>query len=149
MLAAFLVCDTALAANLKWTVVLRPGDFIAGQALQELHTRHRWAWRFDNGRFELAVRKSSIPIPSPKCRMDYLVLAMPLYYPENPAQAPLAERQAVYDALLRVAKTGQGGLAVHFDALWYVEQGSSGPQLTTCNIYFTLPLSKDAATILP
>jgi hypothetical protein len=81
--------------------------------------------------------------------MDYLILVMPVYYPENPAQAPIAERRAVYDALLNIKKAGRGSLTVHFNPLWYAQQGPSGPELTTCNIYFTLPLSKDAAKILP
>jgi hypothetical protein len=141
--------EKTFAADWKWTVVLRNDDIIAGQALQKLNTRRHWAWRFDNGTFEIAVLRSSIPIPSPKCRMDYLILAMPVYYPENPAQAPIAERRAVYDALLNINKAGRGSLTVHFDALWYAEQGPSGAELTTCNIYFTLPLSKDAAKISP
>jgi len=81
--------------------------------------------------------------------MDYLILTMPHFYIENPAQAPIAERRAVYDALLNIKEANRGSLTVHFDALWYARQGPSGPELTTCNIYFTLPLSKEAAKISP
>ena len=72
-----------------------------------------------------------------------------MYYPENPAQATTADRQAVYDALVSIKKTGTGSLKVRFDALWYSRQGPTGPELTTCNIYFALPLEKDAARVLP
>ncbi len=72
-----------------------------------------------------------------------------MYYPENPAQATTADRQAVYDALVKIQRTGAGALKIRFDALWYSRQGPSGPDLTTCNIYFTLPLAKDAAGVLP
>jgi hypothetical protein len=128
--------------------MLRSDDFVVGQDLQKLGTVHRWAWRF-NGVFEIAVRKSAIPIPAPKCRSDYLILRMPVYYPENPAQASMSERRAVYDALVSIKKTGKGGLKIRYDALWYWLQVPSGPELTSCNIYFTLPLEKDAAKLLP
>jgi hypothetical protein len=65
-----------------------------------------------------------------------------LYYPECPAQATTAERKAVYDALVSITKAGKGGLKVRFDALWCSRQGPSGTELTTCNIYFALPLDK-------
>lgn len=81
--------------------------------------------------------------------MEYLILRMPVYYPENPAQATVQERRAVYDALVRIKEAGKGGLKIRFDALNDSRQGPSGPELTTCNIYFVLPLDKDAAKILP
>jgi hypothetical protein len=141
--------ERASAADGKWPVVLRADDIVVGEPLQKLNTRRHWSWNFNDGVFEVAVRKSAVPIPSPQCRMNYLILTMPLYYPENPAQAPTADRRAVYDALIAIKKTGKGGLTVHFDALWYWRLGLSGPELTTCNIYFTLPLLKDAANISP
>ena len=132
-----------------WTAVLHPGDFVAGEELQKLKTRHRWQWQFGDGQFEIAVKRSAIPVPSPKCRMDYLILTMPVYYPENPKQAPIEDRRAVYDALLKIQKAGRGSLKIRFDPLWYATKGPVGPELTTCNVYFTLPLEKDAAQILP
>jgi hypothetical protein len=110
--------SNTVAADWKWTVVLRPNDMIVGEPLQKLNTRRHWAWKFDNGTFEIAVRRSSIPIPSPNCRMDYLILTMPLFYPENPAQSPLEERRAVYYALLDIQKAGRGSLTVRFNVLW-------------------------------
>jgi hypothetical protein len=141
-------CDAASAAEGKWVATLHSDDFIVGRDLQKLRTVHQWMWKFDGG-FEVAVRKSSIVLPAPKCRMDYLILKMPSYYPESPAQASLSERQAVYDALVSIKKAGKGSLRVRFDALWYWQQRPSGPELTSCNVYFTLPLEKDAAKILP
>ena len=67
---------------------------------------------------------------------------------ENPAQAPLAERRVVYDALMSIKKTGKGSLKIHFNALYYWHQEPAGPLLTTCNIFFVLPLEKDAAKIV-
>ena len=61
----------------------------------------------------------------------------------------MSERRAVYDALVSIKKTGKGGLKIRYDALWYWLQVPSGPELTSCNIYFTLPLEKDAAKLLP
>jgi hypothetical protein len=129
--------------------VLRSADIVAGQELQKLNSARKWMWKFTDGQFEVAVRKSAVPVAAPQCKAEYLILKMPMYYPENPAQAPMAERQAVYDALLAIQKAGKGGLKVRFDALWYSRKGPSGPELTTCNIYFSLPLEKGAATILP
>ncbi len=143
------VCAICQAADPNWTATVRAQDIVAGQDLQKLGTRHKWAWRFDNGRFEVAVRKSAIPIPAPQCRMDYLVLTMPEYYPENPAKASAAERRAVYDALVNLKKAGAGAIRIRFNALWYWRQGRSGPELTACNIYFSLPLDKDSAKVLP
>jgi hypothetical protein len=72
--------------------------------------------------------------------MPYLILTMPLYYPENPKQAPLPQRRAVYDALLTMQQTRKGSLQVQTEASYYVRQRASGAELTTCNLYFVLPL---------
>ncbi len=146
VVAALVNCS---AAGPSWTTVLHAADFIAGPDLQKLNTRHKWKWRLNEGDFEVAVRKSALSVPAPQCRMDYVILTMPTYYPEGPAQATLAERQAIYDALLSINRAGKGSLKIRFDALWYSRQRPSGLELTTCNIYFTLPLDKDAAKILP
>ena len=75
----------ANAGPFEWTLALRPSDVVAGASLQKLRTSHHWKWEFDDqGKFEVAVRKSAFPAPAPQCRMDYLILGMPLYYPENP-----------------------------------------------------------------
>jgi hypothetical protein len=146
-----LVVGAAHADQLVWTFSLRPNDIIAGPSLQKLRTRHHWSWEFNEqiGTFEIAVRKTVFPAASPQCRMDYLILSMPSYYPENPKQAPLTERRAVYDALLTMKETKKGILPVHVDALFYARKGPHGPELTTCNIYFVLPLNKDAGKLLP
>lgn len=138
----------ASATKGRWTAVLHSNDIVVGQDLEKLSSRHHWAWKFTGG-FEIAVRKSAVPIPAPGCRMDYLILTMPVYYPEDPAQASMPDRQAVYDALVRIKKEGKGSLKIQFDAQSYWKQGPAGPELTTCNIYFTLPLEHDAATIAP
>jgi len=137
------------AAGPSWTTVLRSPDFIVGPDLQKLNVRHKWAWEFNAGEFEVAVKKTAIAVPAPQCRMEYLILRMRMYYPENPAQATTEQRKAVYDALLSIKRAGKGGLKIRFDALWYSRQTPSGPELTTCNIYFALPLDKDAVRILP
>lgn len=146
-----LIAPAARADQLTWTFVLRPGDIIAGPSLQKLNSRHHWNWEFDQwgGTFEIAVRKAAFPAASPQCRMDYLILGMPLYYPDNPKQASLPDRRAVYDALMTMQETKKGSLPVHVEALFYTRNGPRGPELTTCNIYFVLPLAKDAGKLLP
>jgi len=83
-------------------------------------------WEFNSGEFEVAVKKTAIPVSAPQCRMDYLILRMPVYYPEGPAQASTEERKAVYDALVGIKKAGKGRLKIRFDALWYLRQEPSG-----------------------
>jgi hypothetical protein len=146
-----LIAGAAHADPVTWNFVLRPNDIVVGPSLQKLHTRHHWNWEFDqqDGKFEIAVRKAAFPAGAPQCRMDYLILVMPLYYPENPKQASLPERHAVYDALLAMQETKKGSLPVHVEALTYTRNGPLGPELTTCNIYFVLPLDKDAGKLLP
>jgi hypothetical protein len=135
------VTGAAAAPSPVWTLTLRPSDIIVGEALAKLHARHQWQWRFDdNGKFEVALAKSASPVPAPQCRTPYLILAMPLYYPETPKQATLAERRAVYDALLKMQETKQGTLKVQTEPLYYFKYGTSGAELTTCNLYFVLPL---------
>jgi hypothetical protein len=135
------VTDAAAAPSPVWTITLHPSDIIVGETLAKLHTRHEWQWRFDNdGKFEVALVKSASPVPAPQCRMPYLILAMPLYYPETPKQATLPERRAVYDALLKMQETKQGTLQVRTEPLYYFKYGASGAELTTCNLYFVLPL---------
>jgi hypothetical protein len=124
-----------------WTITLHPSEIIAGEALAGLKTRHEWQWRFDkDGKFEVALVKSASPVPAPQCRMPYLILAMPLYYPETPKQASLAERRAVYDALLKMQDTKQGRLQVRTEPLYSFKYGTAGAELTTCNLFFVLPL---------
>ena len=131
----------AAAQGPVWTMTLHPSEVLVGEALTKLQTRHQWQWRFDNdGKFEVALAKSASPVPAPQCRMPYLILAMPLYYPETPKQAPLAERRAVYDALLKMQETKQGSLRVQTEPLYSFKYGASGAELTTCNLYFVLPL---------
>ena len=107
---AVIACGPSWAAGHGWATVLRSEDFVVGSDLQKLNTRHKWAWKFNAGVFEVAVRKTAISVEAPQCRMEYLILTMPMYYPENPAQATTEERQAVYDALVNIRKTGKGGL---------------------------------------
>jgi hypothetical protein len=138
------------ASSFEWSLILHPSDVVAGESLQKLQTRHHWKWEFDDqGKFEIAVRKSAFPVAAPQCHMDYLILGMPLYYPENPKQAAFAERRAVYDALLAMQSGGKGTLSAHVEPLQYARQGRSGPELTSCNIYFVLPLDKNAGKLLP
>jgi hypothetical protein len=141
----------ACAEPLTWTVVLRPADIIVGESLQKRLTRRHWDWKFDEkvGIFEIAIRKSAFPVPAPQCHMDYLILRMPAYHHDNPKQAPMSERRAVYDALLAMQAAGKGTLPARVEALSFVQQGRSGAELTTCNIYFVLPLAKDAGKLLP
>jgi len=135
------VTGSAAAPGPVWTITLHPSDILVGEALAKLQTRHQWQWRFDNdGKFEVALVKSASPVPAPQCRMPYLILAMPLYYPETPKQAPLVERRAVYDALLKLQETKQGSLQAQTEPLYYFKYGASGAELTTCNLFFVLPL---------
>jgi hypothetical protein len=135
------VTGVAAAPSPVWTHTLHPSDIIVGEALAKLHTRHEWQWRFDaDGKFEVALAKSASPVPAPQCRMPYLILAMPLYYPETPKQASLAERRAVYDALLKMQDTKQGRLQVRTEPLYSFKYGTAGAELTTCNLFFVLPL---------
>ena len=146
-----LAAGAASADPLTWSLILRPGDIVAGPTLQKLPAHRPWNWEFDgrDGTFEIAVRKAACPAASPQCRMDYLILGMPLYYPENPKRASLPERRAVYDALLAMQETGKGGLPVQVEAPAYARNGPLGPELTSCNIYFVLPLAADAGKLLP
>jgi hypothetical protein len=135
-----------VAASLEagWTIALNPPDFVVGPALRQLHTRHSWVAAFDDrtGTFEIALRKTSVSIPAPKCRMDYLILTIPHYYPENPKQASKSERRAVYDALLALQTRGIGSMAARVEApLGFARIGTAGPELTACNLLFALPLS--------
>src|ERR1700683_3002386 len=64
---------TADAAVKEWTVRLRADDIVVGQQLEKLKSRHHWVWRFNTeivDGFDIAVRKSAIPILATKCRMD-------------------------------------------------------------------------------
>src|SRR4051812_36139913 len=79
------MAGTVRANELTWDFILRPSDIVVGPTRKNLHPRRHWKWAFDQGgAFEVAVRKSAFPVPAPHCRMDYLILSMPLYYPETP-----------------------------------------------------------------
>jgi hypothetical protein len=134
----------AAGPDAAWTIVLHPKDFVIGAALGELRTRHNWASGFDerSGGFDVALRKSAVAIPAPRCRMDYLILKIPFYYPENPKQASVSERRAVYDALVALQANGGGSITVRVEAPEGIGRTAAGrTELAACNLYFALPLS--------
>jgi hypothetical protein len=127
-----------------WTISLGPTDFVIGTALAQLHTRRAWAAGFDerSGGFEIALRKKAVAIPAPRCQMDYLILTIPSYYPENPKQASVSERRAIYDAFVAFQAAGGGRLAARVEApAGLASIGANGVALTACNLYFAFPLS--------
>jgi hypothetical protein len=124
--------------------MLRPSDFVIGASLAQLPSRRTWAVGFDDhsGVFEIALRKKAVAIPAPRCRMDFLILTIPSYYPENPKQASVSERRAIYDAFVAFQAGGSGSLAVRVEApLGLARIGANGIELVACNLYFAFPLS--------
>ena len=127
-----------------WTIKLRPADVVVGAALAQLHTRHTWAAAFDlqSGAFEIALRKKAVAIPAPSCNMDYLILKIPFYYPENPKQASVSERRAIYDAFMAFQAAGSGILTARVEApAPFSRTGARGAELAACNLLFAFPLS--------
>jgi hypothetical protein len=146
--AMALLSRTAIAVSAaeeaSWTIVLHSTDFVIGDALGHLHTRRQWKTGFDerSGGFEVALRKKAIPIPAPRCQMDYLILTIPFYYPENPKQASAQERRSVYDALVALQEKDKGSATVALEAPEpLARRGKGGMELAACNLYFAFPLS--------
>jgi hypothetical protein len=74
--------------------------------------------------------------------MDYLILDIPFYYPENPKQASVSERRAIYDALLALKASNRGSVTARVEAPESLARmGPRGVELTACNLSFALPLS--------
>lgn len=150
-LLALAFAPIAAGEEAAWTIVIHPKDFVIGAALGQLKTRHAWAAGFDEhtGAYEVALRKTTVPIPAPRCRMEYLILIIPSYYPENPKQASVAERRAVYDALVALQTSGGGSITARVEAPEVVglsRTASGRRELTACNLYFALPLSVKVST---
>ncbi len=127
-----------------WTITLRPTDFVVGTALARLHTRRSWAAGLDehSGAFEIAVARKAVTIPAPRCRMDFLILTIPFYYPENPKQASVSERRAIYDAFVAFQTGGRGRLVARVEApAGLARIGANGRELAACNLYFAFPPS--------
>jgi hypothetical protein len=134
----------AASADAAWTIMLRPTDFLVGAALAQLRTRRTWTAGFDehSGAFEIALRKKAVAIPAPRCQMDFLILAIPFYYPENPKQASVSERRAIYDAFVALQAGGSGSLTARVEAPASLARiGASRIELAACNLYFAFPLS--------
>lgn len=142
-------CGPAVAAAPEpaWIIVLHAQDFVIGDALKRLHTRYAWAAVFDekSGAFEIAVRKAAVSIPSSHCRMDYLILKIPFYYPETPKQASVAERRKIYDAFAALQASGRGDLTASVEAPLagnFARKANDGRfELTACSLLFAFPLS--------
>jgi hypothetical protein len=130
-----------------WTLVLRPADVVIGAALAKLPARRAWVAEVDaQGAFEIAVRKKAVPIAAPQCRIDWLILKIPFYYPETPKQASVSERRAVYDAFVALQAAGSGSLTVRVEAPESLaRKGPRGVELTSCSLYFAFPLSVRAS----
>lgn len=98
-LATLIVVHVSAASSAEhapaWTIVLRPADYVIGPALAQLRTRRTWAAAFDDRSsvFEIAVRKTAVAIPAPRCRMDYLVLTISVLLPGK-SQAGVGQRAA-------------------------------------------------------
>jgi len=146
------VSGSALADEAAaWTITLRPTDFVIGAALAQLRARRAWATGFDesSGAFEIALRKSAVAIRAPRCRMDFLILSIPFYYPETPKQASVSERRAIYDAFVAFQAGGGGRLTARVEAPAVVglsRVGRNGVELAACNLFFAFPLT---AQVLP
>ncbi|HEX5210938.1 MAG TPA: hypothetical protein VFW22_04315 [Pseudolabrys sp.] len=143
----------AAAAGLEpvWTVVLHPKDYVLGNALKRLQTRRAWVAAFDerSGGFEIAVRKTAVVIPAPQCRMDYLILKIPFYYPETPKQASAAERRKIYDAFASLQTSGKGSITTRVEAPLNVSlarMANGRFELTACSLFFAFPLSVQRST---
>jgi hypothetical protein len=154
MLAAFVAMSiltfapaTASAEEAAaWTIVLRPTDFVTGAALAQLRTRRPWAVGFNehSGAFEIALRKTAVAIPAPRCQMDFLILKIPFYYPDTPKQASVSERRTIYDTFVAFQARGGGSLTARVEAPASVSLsriGANGIELAACNLYFAFPLS--------
>lgn len=127
-----------------WTITLRPADFVIGPAIAQLRTRRTWQAGFDekSGGFEIAVSTKAVTIPAPSCTMDFLILKIPFYYPENPKQASVSERRSIYDALSAFHVGGKGILTARVEApAPLARTGPRGAELAACNLYFAFPLS--------
>ena len=134
-----------------WTIALQPKDFVVGDALKQLKTRRTWVAAFDerSGGFEIAVRKTAVSIPAPQCRMDYLILKIPFYYPETPKQASVAERRKVYDAFASLQTSGKGSIAARVEAplnASLARMANGRFELTACSLFFAFPLSVQLST---
>jgi hypothetical protein len=145
--AWILICAPAAAATdevAAWSISLLPTDFAIGAALAHLGTRRAWATGFDerSGAFEIALRKKAVAIRAPRCQMDFLILTIPFYYPENPKQASASERRAIYDAFVTFQAGGSGRLTVRVEAPESLARiGANGFELAACNLYFAFPPS--------
>jgi hypothetical protein len=144
---SILTCGPAAASAgevAAWTIMLRPTDFVIGAPLAQLHTRRIWVAGFDesSGAFEIAIRKTAVAIQAPRCQMDYLILAIPFYYPENPKKASVTERRAIYDAFVAFQAAGSDNLTAQVEApAGLARTGAKGMELAGCNLYFAFPLS--------
>jgi hypothetical protein len=146
--ALLLLSVPASAEEAAWTIVIHPKDFVIGAALKQLKTRHAWVDAFDArlGGFEVALRRKAVAIPAPHCRIDYLILKIPFYYPETPKQASVGERRAVYDALVALQARGTGSITARVEAPVPIGQKLAGrTELTACSLYFAIPLSVKAS----
>jgi hypothetical protein len=147
VLTCFMVRPAA-SGDAAWSIELHAKDYVIGPALARLKTRHHWVDRFDDGgNFEVAVAKAAVPIPSPQCRMDYLILKIPFYYPENPKQASIGERRSVYDALVALQDGGNGSsVSMRVEAPEDLARTNGRrTELTSCSLFVALPLSMQVA----
>lgn len=156
-LAAMAILTFAPAAaaadeSAAWTIVLHPADFVIGAAIAQLRTRRTWAAGFDenSGAFEIALRKKAVAIAAPRCKMDYLILTIPFYYPERGSlkQASVSERRAIYDAFVAFQAASSGSLTARVEApLGLARTGAHGIELAACNLYFAFLLSVQVSAL--
>jgi hypothetical protein len=93
----------------------------------------------DGGQFEIYVKPSVIPVPSPGCA-EAIIVRMPWTPPDAPwATAAVEDKRALWkriDALVQ-RRTGEVTVAIQLDP--YVEAAADDPakvSLTRCNVFF-------------
>jgi hypothetical protein len=145
---SFLAIGPAAGEDAAWTIALHSKDFVVGSALSLLKTRHHWVEQFDaRGNFEVAVSRTAVAIPSPQCRMNYLIVRIPFYYPENPKQASTRERRAVYDSLVALRDRGKGSVSMRVEApMDLARTVGRRTELTSCSLFVSLPLSVQSSS---
>lgn len=94
----------------------------------------------ESGQFEVFIRKTHFPVPSPNLKGEFIILRMPWTDPDDPdANKKIAKKRHIFDSIKQMKTLGKGSIELILELNPYVKVLQGDPlklELSGRNIFF-------------